>query len=63
MILPFGLGSNALGTSKIYDKQNGFNFEIVNFSFLGENVPSSPSDGVLILQFIRFAEVCFNASD
>ena len=38
-------------SSKIYDKRDDFNFEIVNFPFLDGDVPSS-------LSFLRFARVC-----
>ena len=40
-----------------------FNFEIVNFPFLDEDVPRSPSYGVYISQLIRFARVCSNVDD
>ena len=33
---------------KIYDKRNGFNFDIVNFPFLCGNVPQSPSYEVYV---------------
>ena len=46
-------------SSKIYDKWDNFNFEIVNFPFLGGYVPRSPSYGILI----RFARVCSNVDD
>ena len=46
--------------SKIYDKRDDFNFEIVNFPFLDGDVPHSPSYGVCISQLIRFARVCSN---
>ena len=42
-------------SSKIYDKRDDFNFEIVNFPFLDGDVPRSPSYGVYISQLIRFA--------
>ena len=39
-------------------RQKGdFNFEIISFSFLGGDVPHSPSDSVYISQVIRFAGV------
>ena len=41
-------------SSKIYDKLDDFNFEIVNFSFLDGEVPRSPSYGVYISQLIFF---------
>ena len=49
--------------SKIYDKRDDFNFEIVNFTFLDGDVPHSPSYGVYISQLIRFARVCSNVDD
>ena len=48
-------------SSKIYDKRG--DFEIVNFPFLGGDVPRSPSYGVYISQLIRFARVCSNVDD
>ena len=47
-------------STKIYDKQDDFSFEIVNFQFLDGDVSRSSSYGVYILQFIRFARVCSN---
>ena len=38
--------TNGIVSSEIYDKRNAFNFEIVNFSFLDEDIPRSPSYGV-----------------
>ena len=55
--------TNGIISSKIYDKQDDFNFEIVNFSFLDGDVPRSPSYGVYISQLIRFARVCSNFDD
>ena len=49
--------------SKIYDKRDDFNFEIVNFPFLDGDVPRAPSYGVYISQLIRFARICSNVSD
>ena len=37
--------------------------EIVNFPFLNEDVPRSPSYGVYISQLIRFTRVCSNVND
>ena len=37
--------------------------EIVNFPFLDEDVPRSPSYGVYVSQLIRFARVCSNVDD
>ena len=50
-------------SSKIYDKRDVFDFEIVNYSFLDGDVPRSPSYGVYISQLIRFARVCSNVDD
>ena len=55
--------TNGIVSSKIYDKQDDFNFEIVNFPFLDGDVPRSPSYGVYISQLIRFARVCSNIDD
>ena len=40
--------TNSIVSSKIYDKRDEFNFEIVNFPFLDGDVPLSPSYGVYI---------------
>ena len=55
--------TNCILSSKVYDKRDDFNFEIVNFSFLDGAVPHSPSYGVYISQLIRFAIVCSNVDD
>ena len=55
--------TNCIVSSKIYDKQDDFNFEIVNFPFLDGDVPRCPSYGVYISQLIRFARVCPNVDD
>ena len=46
--------SNDIVSTKIYDKRNDFDFNIVNFPFL-DDVPHSTSYGVYISQLIRFA--------
>ena len=50
--------SNGFVSSKIYDKRDDFDFDIVNFPFLDGDVPRRPSYGVYISQLIRFARVC-----
>ena len=55
--------TNGIVSSKIYDKRDDLNFEIVNFPFLDGDVPHSPSYGVFIYQLIRFARVCSYADD
>ena len=49
--------SNEFVLSKIYDKRDDFDFDIVNFPFLDGDVPRSTSYGVYIAQLIRFARV------
>ena len=57
--------TNGIVSSKIYDKQDDFNFVIVISPFLMEMFNSSafPSYGVYISQLIRFARVCSNVDD
>ena len=55
--------TNGIVSSKIYDKRDDFNFEIVNFPFLDGDVPRSPSYGVYISQLICFARVWSNIDD
>ena len=52
--------TNGMVSSKIVDKRDDFNYEIVNFPFLDGDDPRSPSYGVYISQLIRFARVCSN---
>ena len=47
--------SNDIISTKIYDKRDDFDFEIVNFPCLDGDVPRSTSYGVYISQLIRFA--------
>ena len=55
--------TNVIVSSKIYDKRDDFNFEIINFPLLDGYVPRSPSYGVYISQLIQFARVCSNVDD
>ena len=55
--------TNGIASSKIYDKRDDFNFEIVNFPFLDGDVPRSTSYAVYISRLIRFARVCSNVDD
>ena len=55
--------TNGIVSTKIYDKRDDFNFEIVNFPFLDGDVPRSPSYGVYNWQLIRFARVCSHVDD
>ena len=49
--------------TKIYDKRNNFDFDIVDFPFLDGDVPRSRSYGVYISQLIRFARVSSHVDD
>ena len=55
--------SNGFILSKIYDKRDDFDFDIVNFPFLDGDVPRSTSNGVYISQLIRFARVSNHVAD
>ena len=50
-------------SSKIYDKRDDFDFDIVNFPDLDGDVPCSTSFGVCISQLIRFARVLSHVND
>ena len=55
--------SNDIVSTKIYDKCDDFDFEIVNFPFLDGDVPRSTSYGVYISQLIRFARASSYVTD
>ena len=55
--------SNGFVSSKIYDKRDDFDFDIVHFPFLGGDIPRAPSYGVYISQLIRFARVSSHVLD
>ena len=55
--------SNDILSTKIYDKRNDFDFEIVNFPFLDGDVPRSTSYGVYISQINRFAGASCHVAD
>ena len=55
--------SNGFVSTKIYDKRNDFDFNIVKFPFLDDDVPCRPSYGVYISQLIRFPRVCSHVTD
>ena len=54
---------NDIVSTKIYDKRDDFNFDIVNFPFLDGDVPQRPSYGVYISQLIRFARASSHVID
>ena len=55
--------SNGFVSSKLYDKHDDFDFDIVNFPFLDGDVPRRPSNGVYISQHIRFTRVYSHVKD
>ena len=55
--------SNDIVSTKIYDKRDEFDFKIVNFPFLDDDVPRSTSYGVYISQLIRFARASSHVAD
>ena len=55
--------ANVFVSSKIYDKRDDFDFDIVNFPFFDDDVPRRASCGVYISQLIRFARVCHHETD
>ena len=55
--------SDGFVKTKIYDKRDDFDFDIVNFPFLDGDVPLSASYGVYISQLIRFARVSSHVDD
>ena len=52
--LPLSI-SNDIVSTKIYDKRDDFDFEIVNFPFLDGDFTRSTSYGAYISQLVRFA--------
>ena len=55
--------ANGFVSSKIYDKRDDFDFDIVNIPFLDGDVPRPASYGVYISQLIRFVRVCNHVAD
>ena len=45
--------SNDIVSTKMYDKHDDFDFEIVNFPFVDGDVPRSIPSGVYIIRFAR----------
>ena len=50
--------TNGIVSSKIYDKRDDFNFEIVNFPFLDGDVPCFPSYGIYIFLSLFVLQEC-----
>ena len=55
--------SDGTVSTKIYDKWDDFDFDIVNFPFLDGDVPRRTSYGVYISKLVRFARASSNPSD
>ena len=55
--------SNDIVSTKIYDKRDDIDFEIVNFPFLDNDVPRSTSYGAYISQLICFARASSYITD
>ena len=55
--------SKCFVSSKIYNKRDYFNFDMVKFPFLDGDGPRRTSNGVYISQLIRFARVCSHVDD
>ena len=55
--------SDGFVKTKIYDKRDDFDFDIVTFPFLDGDVPRSTSYGVYISQLIRFVRVSSHVGD
>ena len=50
-------------STKIYDKRDDFDFEIVNFPFLDGDVPRYTFYGIYISQLVRFARASIYVAD
>ena len=55
--------SNGTVSTKIYNKRDDFDFDIVNFPFLDDDVPRRTSYGVYMSQCITYARASSNLSD
>ena len=55
--------SNGRVSTKIYDKRDDFDFNMVNFPYLDGDVPCRTSYGVNKSQLIRFARASSNLND
>ena len=55
--------SNDIASTKIYDKRDDFDLEILNFPFLEGDVPRSTTNGVYISQLIPLARAPSHVAD
>ena len=53
---------NGLHT-KLYDKRDDFDFEIINYPYLSSNIPSAPAYGVYVSQLLRYCRACDSYED
>ena len=44
--------------TKVYDKRDAFNFNIVNFPYMSSNIPANPTYGVYMSQLIKISRIC-----
>jgi hypothetical protein len=49
--------------TKLFDKRDAFNFQIVNFPDLSGNIPIKHSYGVFVSQLVRYARCCGDLAD
>ena len=49
--------------TRLYEKRDEFNFQIVNFPFMSSNIPSALAYGVYVPQLVRYARACCNYED
>ena len=50
-------------TTRLYYKRDDFNFPIVNFPFLSNDIPSALTCDVYVSQLVRYARACSNYQD
>ena len=50
-------------TTKLYDKRDVFNFDIVNYPFMDSNIPITPAYGIYVSRLVAFARACTNFED
>ena len=55
--------SDGFVKAKIFNKRDNFDFGMLNFPFLGGDVPRSTSYRVYVSQLIRFARVSSHVDD
>ena len=61
--LTFIIDSRGKLSTRLYENNDNFDFHIINFAFLSSNIPSDPSYGVYISQFIRYVWCCSHYDD